>query len=95
MTNRKFIGKAFRVFAVTGILAMLGSVIGTAVENLELVAASIADIPGMDMTTDETGILAVRTEPKYENGAIQTVAYCGMAILPVFLDRIVKATASA
>lgn len=72
-----------------------GTVIGTAVENLELVAASIADIPGMDMTTDETGILAVRTEPKYENGAIQTVAYCGMAILPVFLDRIVKATASA
>jgi Na+-driven multidrug efflux pump/anti-sigma regulatory factor (Ser/Thr protein kinase) len=32
VTTQKFIGRAFRVFAVTGVLAMLGSVIGTAVD---------------------------------------------------------------
>ena len=72
-----------------------GTVIGTAVENLEVVAASIASIPGMEMTTDASGIIAVHNGALYENGAIQTVAYCGLAVKPVFLDRIVKATASA
>ena len=72
-----------------------GTVLGSATENLEVVSASIADIPGMDMITDESGIVAVHTGAKYENGAIQTVAYSGMKILPVYLDRIVKATASA
>lgn len=72
-----------------------GTVIGTAVENLEVVAANVAEIPGMDMTMDESGIIGVHTGALYENGAIQTVAYCGLAVKPVFLDRIVKATASA
>ena len=72
----------------------VGTVLGSATENLEVVAASIADIPGMEMTTDESGIIAVHTSAKYENGAIQTVAFSGMKVLPVFLDRIVKATAS-
>lgn len=67
------------------------TVIGTAVENLEVVAASIAAIPGMDMTTDESGIIAVHTGALYTNAAIETVAYCGLAVKPVFLDRIVKA----
>ena len=71
-----------------------GTVMGSATENLEVVAASIAAIPGMEMTTDESGIIAVHTAPLYQNGAIETVAYCGLAIKPVFLDRIVKATAS-
>ena len=72
-----------------------GTVIGTAVENLEVVAANVAQIPGMDLTMDGSGIIGVHTGALYENGAIQTVAYCGLAIKPVFLDRIVKATASA
>lgn len=72
-----------------------GTVIGTAVENLEVVAANVAAIPGMDMTMDESGIIGVHTGALYENGAIQTVAYCGLAIKPIFLDRIFKATASA
>ena len=72
-----------------------GTVIGTAVENLEVVAANVAQIPGMDMTMDRSGIIGVHTGALYENGAIQTVAYCGLAVKPVFLDRIVKATASA
>lgn len=72
-----------------------GTVIGTAVENLEVVAADISAIPGMDMTMDESGLIGVHTGALYENAAIQTVAYCGLAIKPIFLDRIVKATASA
>lgn len=72
-----------------------GTVIGTAVENLEVVAANVAQVPGMEMTMDESGIIGVHTGALYENGAIQTVAYCGLAVKPVFLDRIVKATAGA
>lgn len=72
-----------------------GTVIGTAVENLEVVAANVAEIPGMDLTMDRSGIIGVHTGALYENGAIQTVAYCGLAVKPVFLDRIVKATAGA
>jgi len=72
-----------------------GTVIGTAVENLEVVAANVAEIPGMDLTMDSSGIIGVHTGALYENGAIQTVAYCGLAVKPVFLDRIVKATAGA
>jgi len=72
-----------------------GTVIGTAVENLEVVAANVAEIPGMDLTMDGSGIIGVHTGALYENGAIQTVAYCGLAVKPIFLDRIVKATAGA
>jgi len=72
-----------------------GTVIGTAVENLEVVAANVAEIPGMDLTMDGSGIIGVHTGALYENGAIQTVAYCGLAVQPVFLDRIVKATTGA
>lgn len=69
-----------------------GTVIGTAAENLSVVAASIADIPGMDMTTDESGIIAVHNGAKYENAAIETVAYSGLSVKPIYLDRIVKVT---
>lgn len=72
-----------------------GTVIGTAVENLEVVAANVAEIPGMEMQMDGSGIIGVHTGALYQNGAIETVAYCGLAVKPIFLDRIVKATASA
>lgn len=71
------------------------TVYGTAVENLQVVAPSIAQIPGMDLTTDASGIIGVRNEALYENGAVQTVAYCGLAVHPAFADRIVKATIGA
>jgi hypothetical protein len=72
-----------------------GTVYGTASENLDLVAASIAAIPGMDMTTDESGIIAVHNGPRYENGALEVVAYSGLAVQPIYLDRIVKVTTAA
>lgn len=72
-----------------------GTVYGTAAENLDLVAASIASIPGMDMTTDESGIIAVHNGPRYENGALEVVAFSGLAVQPIYLDRIVKVTTAA
>ena len=71
------------------------TVYGTAIENLQVVAPSIAQIPGMELTTDASGIIGVRNEALYENGAVQTVAYCGLAVHPAFKDRIVKATIGA
>ncbi|MBQ1468716.1 MAG: hypothetical protein IIZ27_09590 [Solobacterium sp.] len=72
-----------------------GTVIGTASENLSVVAASIGSIPGMEMTSDESGIIAVHNGAKYENAAIETVAYCGLAVQPAFLDRIIKVSTGA
>ena len=72
-----------------------GTVIGTATENLTVLAPSITAIPGMDLTTDETGIVAVHNDAVYQNAAVQTVAYCGMCVHPVFLDRIFKVTIGA
>lgn len=72
-----------------------GTVYGTACENIDIVAANIAAIPGMEMHSDRSGIIGIHNGAKYENGAIQTVAYCGLSVFPVFLDRVVKATISA
>lgn len=72
-----------------------GTVYGTACENIDVCAASIASIAGMDMHTDRSGVIAVHNGAKYENAAIQTVAICGIAAFPVFADRVVKATISA
>lgn len=72
-----------------------GTVYATAAENINLVAAAVDAIPGMDMTTDSTGIVAVHTGAIYENGAIQTVCYSGVTAFPSILSRIVKCTASA
>lgn len=72
-----------------------GTVYGTASENIDVCAASIAGIAGMDMHTDRSGIIAIHNGAKIENAAIQTVAICGLAAFPVYADRVVKATISA
>lgn len=71
------------------------TVYGTAIENLQVVAPSVAEIPGMELTTDDSGIIGVHNEALYENGAVQTVAFCGLAVHPAFADRIVKASIGA
>ena len=71
------------------------TVIGTATENLTVLAPSITAIPGMEFTTDESGIIAVHNDAVYENAAVQAVAYCGLCVHPVFLDRIFKVTIGA
>lgn len=87
-----FLGIA-TVILDSGITA--GSVFATAAENINVVAAACDEIPGMDMVTDETGIVAVHTGALYENGAIQSVAYSGINVFPSILTRIVKCTYSA
>ena len=72
-----------------------GTVFSTACENLDVVAANCAMIDGMEMTTDESGLIAVHVSPKYENGAIETVVYSGIKALPVFADRVCKVTTAA
>lgn len=72
-----------------------GKVYGTAVENLMVVAPSLAQIPGMELTSDASGIVGVHNDALYENGAVQTVAYCGLCVHPAFKDRIFVATISA
>lgn len=69
-----------------------GTVYATACENLEVLAADLKSINGMELTTDETGIVAVHNSAVYENAALQVVAYCGVTVKPLFLDRIVKVT---
>lgn len=69
-----------------------GTVYGTATENLNIVAADIKAIPGMELTTDESGIIAVHNSAKYENAALETVAYTGLKVYPVYADRIVAVT---
>lgn len=72
-----------------------GTVFGTACENLDVVAAELSNIDGMELTTDESGILAVHVGAKYENAAIETVVYSGLKALPMFADRVIKVTTAA
>jgi predicted metal-dependent TIM-barrel fold hydrolase len=67
-----------------------GYVIGTAKENLEVIGASIEEIPDMDLRTDESGILAVHNDAAYANGAVETVVYTGLCVKPDYLDRVFK-----
>lgn len=72
-----------------------GKVYGTASENLDIVAADVSGIEGLDMVTDGSGIIAVHNGAKYENGAIQTVVYSGLSVFPVYLDRVIVGTIGA
>lgn len=72
-----------------------GTVFGTACENLDVVAADVTKIEGMELQIDESGIIAIHVGAKYENGAIETVVYSGLKALPVFADRVVKVTTAA
>jgi len=69
-----------------------GQVFATAKENLKVLAADIKSIPGMELTTDESGIIGVHNGAKYENAALETVAYTGLGVQPIYLNRIVKAS---
>lgn len=72
-----------------------GTVIATAAENIDVAAANVAAIPGMDLACDRSGIIGVHNGARYANAGIETVMYCGLACFPVFLDRVFKATVSA
>lgn len=71
-----------------------GKIYATAAENLGIFAADVAGIEGLDLTTDESGIFAVHHGAKYDHGALETVVYAGVKVLPTFADRVIKATIS-
>lgn len=66
-----------------------GTVYGTATENIGVYGADVSQIDGMEMTSDESGLVAVHNGAKYENGAIETVVYCGIKVVPSIADRII------
>lgn len=72
-----------------------GTVYGTAAENLNLVAADVSGIPGFEVTTDQSGLIAVHNGAKYSHAGIETVAFSGLKFLPSALDRIVAVTTVA
>lgn len=72
-----------------------GTVIATAAENIDVAAANVAAIPGMDLTCDRSGIIGVHNGARYANAGIETVMYCGLSCFPVYLDRVFKVTVSA
>lgn len=72
-----------------------GAVLATAAENIDVAAADVAAIPGMDLTCDRSGIIGVHNGARYANAGIETVMYCGLACFPVFLDRVFKVTVAA
>lgn len=71
-----------------------GKVIACAKENLQIACAAIDEIAD-DMVTDETGIVAVHHGTRYENAAIESVCYFGLACAPFFADRVIVSTIAA
>lgn len=69
-----------------------GTVIATAVENLDVVAADVSAVPEMEFATDGSGIIGVHNGARYANAGIETVMVCGLSVFPVFLDRVFKST---
>lgn len=72
-----------------------GKVIGTAAENLNVVAADVSGISGIDLVTDASGLVGIHNGADYSHGAIETVAYCGVSVIPTVLDRIVIVDSAA
>lgn len=72
-----------------------GKVYATVTGNLNVVAADVTAISGMDLVTDELGILAVHNGAAYANGALETVVYSGVTVLPTALDHIIIGTIGA
>lgn len=65
-----------------------GVIYGTAKENLEVVAADVSGIEGLELRMDASGVIGVHNGAAYANGALETVCYCGLCVMPVMLDRI-------
>lgn len=72
-----------------------GKIIATATENIDICAANVAAIPGLDCYTDRSGIIAVHNGAAYDHAAIETAVYCGLEAFPVFLDRVIKVDISS
>lgn len=69
-----------------------GTIYGTVSENLEVVAANVGAIEGLEMVSDESGLVGIHNGARYENGALETICYSGLVVLPVYADRVFKVT---
>lgn len=72
-----------------------GKVIGTAAENIDLIACDMNAIGGLEMTTSEDGVAGFHIGEAYDHASVETVAYSGIEAFPVYLDRVCIATISA
>lgn len=73
-----------------------GKVAATALNNLNVYAINPADPDfakaGLTFTTDSTGLIGVALDGEYSNVTSQTVAICGVKLVPEYLDGIAVIT---
>ena len=67
-----------------------GTVYATAAQNLIVYAPDASGISEgeLDFYSDETGLLAITRDPKAENAAEQIVVISGVAVFPLYIDKI-------
>lgn len=68
-----------------------GSVIATAQENINVYHVDPGAIPGFDFYSDETGLIGIHHDTRYQNVAYETIAVSAFTLFPEYLDRIVIA----
>lgn len=72
-----------------------GTVYGTATENINGYYMDPSKAEGFDFYTDETGLIGVHHDTKYNNATLETVAVSGVKFFAEYADRIIKSTISA
>lgn len=72
-----------------------GKVFATAQENILFAYADMATAQGFEFYGDAEGIIGVSHEANITHGALETVAIAGIAIAPMFLDRVIVSTIGA
>ena len=68
----------------------LGEVFCTASENICLYYDNAAGAEGFEFSTDETGLVGVHHETKYNNLTYKTYAVSAVTLFPEYLDRIMR-----
>lgn len=69
-----------------------GKVLATAQENILFAYADMATAQGFEFYGDAEGVIGVSHEANITHAALETVAICGIAAVPAFLDRVIVGT---
>lgn len=69
-----------------------GKVLATAQENILFAYADMATAQGFEFYGDAEGIIGVSHDANITHAALETVAICGIAVVPAFLDRVIVGT---
>lgn len=67
-----------------------GTIFATAKENLNVYAADISGAQGFDFYMDESGLVGIHHDARYENVSLETVAMTGLFVFPELIDGIIK-----